>query len=56
MTWIFVWLLVSGGSQYSPGFFSREACESYRQTVEHTRIEPEHGQNIEKTYPCVRVR
>ena len=55
MIWVFVWLLIAGGSQFSGEYETQQACEAARDTVEKAGANT-HGQPIEKTYPCVPLR
>ena len=55
MIWVFVWLLVAGGSQFSDAYATQQACEAARVGVEQVGANT-HGQPIEKTYRCVRLR
>jgi hypothetical protein len=55
MIWVFVWLLVAGGSQFSDAYATQQACEAARVAVEKVGANT-HGQPIEKTYRCVPLR
>jgi hypothetical protein len=55
MIWVFVWLLMAGGSQVSDEYATQQACEGARVAVEKEGANT-HGQPIEKTYPCVALR
>lgn len=55
MIWVFVWLLVAGGNQFSDEYATQQVCEAARVAIETVGVNS-HGQPIEKTYPCVPLR
>ena len=55
MIWVFVWLLMAGGSQFSGEYETQQTCEAARVAVEKVGANT-YGQPIEKTYPCVPLR
>jgi hypothetical protein len=55
MIWVFVWLLVAGGKQFSDEYATQQACEAARVAVEAVGTNT-YGQSIEKTYACMPLR
>jgi hypothetical protein len=56
ISWVFVWLLAVGGFQFSPEYSTQAACETVRQQVEASKVDPERGRPIEKTYACLSLK